>query len=401
MKCGYTLEWLDALINVSLNPAKTKLDADAVAPGQIQYIKSKIEEEKIRHQSFLNNQVFDLLEENKIEVLIRQYYATLILLLDQAWHNEMNTLSRNPLFKEIHLSLIQSLEELILFIEVRFPAYLTTDQRASVTHLLAVKKELKILMTSTKPQLEKKINDKPLTDIVFTTLHTFLTKIKDSVPVALHDVLYIKNLVKKLKELSKQDEHTCNSASLYELLIYLNFNSPAYINYFTHTTTEKIVSYKTIPEQLETLLLLRKDFKQMNSKPGVALNIHKKNLRTIIGNWFDQEVQYLEKKQHLSVIPPQGSTEASKNKQEEPLKVLCVLSVDQMGLVLRAADESKIIMARSLNAVFKQIVPYLSTASKENISWDSMRSKSYAAEKRDKEIVIQKLEQMIKKVREY
>jgi hypothetical protein len=51
--------------------------------------------------------------------------------------------------------------------------------------------------------------------------------------------------------------------------------------------------------------------------------------------------------------------------------------------------------------LFKQIVPYLSTSHKANISFDSMRSKSYAAEKRDKEMVIQALEQMIKNIKEY
>lgn len=401
MRCGYILEWLDALINVSLNPTKMQPDADVMAPEQIRRIKSKIEEEKIRHQSFLEHQVFSLLEENKIEVLIRQYYATLILLLDQAWRKEAHILSKNPLLKEIHLFLIRNLEELLSFIELRFPTYLNMDQRASVTHLLAVKKELKIMMISTKSRLEKKIQDKPLTDIVFNTLHTFLANIKNDIPVTLRDVFYLKELVIRLKELSRQDDTTCNSAGLHELLIYLNFNSQAYINYFTHIVAEKIIPCQTIPTQLETLLLLRKDFRQMNGKSGVALNMHEKELRTVIGNWFSQEVRYLEKKRRLSIAFPQQSTEVSTRKQEEPLKVLCALSVDQMGLMLRAADESKIIIARSLNAVFKQIVPHLSTASKENISWDSMRSKSYAAEKRDKEIVIQTLEQMIRKVREY
>jgi hypothetical protein len=51
--------------------------------------------------------------------------------------------------------------------------------------------------------------------------------------------------------------------------------------------------------------------------------------------------------------------------------------------------------------VFKTIVPHLSTPYQENISYDSMRSKSYTAETRDKEIAIQTLEQMIKKIKEY
>jgi hypothetical protein len=72
-----------------------------------------------------------------------------------------------------------------------------------------------------------------------------------------------------------------------------------------------------------------------------------------------------------------------------------------MALVLRAADELRIIMARSLNSVFKSIVPHLSTPYQENISYDSMRSKSYSAEQRDKEIAIQTLQQMINKIKEY
>jgi hypothetical protein len=58
-------------------------------------------------------------------------------------------------------------------------------------------------------------------------------------------------------------------------------------------------------------------------------------------------------------------------------------------------------MARSLNSVFKNIVPFLSTPYQENISYDSMRSKSYSAESRDKEIVTETLQQMIKKINEY
>ncbi len=80
---------------------------------------------------------------------------------------------------------------------------------------------------------------------------------------------------------------------------------------------------------------------------------------------------------------------------------LWILSVETNGSGIRYADDLKIVIARSLNTVFKTIVPHLTTPFQENISYDSMRSKSYAAETRDKEIVIQTLEKMIKKIREY
>ena len=83
------------------------------------------------------------------------------------------------------------------------------------------------------------------------------------------------------------------------------------------------------------------------------------------------------------------------------LKILCRLSVDQIGLILRAADDVKLIVSRSLSMVYKTIVPYLSTDKKEHISWDSMRSSTYHPDEPDKEAAIAALESMIRKIREY
>ncbi|WP_348823359.1 hypothetical protein [Flavobacterium aestuarii] len=82
-------------------------------------------------------------------------------------------------------------------------------------------------------------------------------------------------------------------------------------------------------------------------------------------------------------------------------KVLCKLSTDQTALILRASDELKILMSKSMNHLFKTIVPFLSTPNKADLSYDAMRSKAYVAEERDKEIAIETLERMIKRIREY
>ncbi|KIA95601.1 MULTISPECIES: hypothetical protein [unclassified Flavobacterium] len=82
-------------------------------------------------------------------------------------------------------------------------------------------------------------------------------------------------------------------------------------------------------------------------------------------------------------------------------KVLCKLSTDQTALILRASDELKILISKSMNHLFKTIVPFLSTPNKVNLSYDAMRSKAYVAEERDKEIAIETLERMIKQIKEY
>ncbi|KIO54353.1 hypothetical protein [Flavobacterium hibernum] len=82
-------------------------------------------------------------------------------------------------------------------------------------------------------------------------------------------------------------------------------------------------------------------------------------------------------------------------------KVLCKLSTDQTALILRASDELKILISKSMNHLFKTIVPFLSTPNKADLSYNAMRSKAYVFEERDKQIAIETLERMIKQIKEY
>ncbi len=82
-------------------------------------------------------------------------------------------------------------------------------------------------------------------------------------------------------------------------------------------------------------------------------------------------------------------------------KVLCALSADQIGIILRSAYDVKMIIGKSFRKVCQAIAPYLSTRWKIDISWDTVRSSSGRPEVRDKEIAIQTLEKMIDKIKGY
>ena len=399
---GYTLEWLDSLTTVSLNPAKT--DLNAILPEQITYLRSRIGEEKTLHQSFLNNKVFTLLEEKKINILINQYHAALIILLDQAFKNQKKIPAKETALKQLANELTACLDELLSFIEARFSNYLSLDGRVPVTYLSVAKKELKQRLDKLKPKLGQ-ISDKQVTDIVLQSLYSFTNRAKYDHPVTFQEVLYKKELLKRLEALGASEGEAYHFTDLNELLVYMNFNSKAFMNYFTQGLAEKINAHENISDRMDKLLFHFKEFNQMRRKPGVILNPRCRDLKTELGNWFTQEIFYLEKKLHWTIVPLNGNAEQRVSQtvptKNEPQKISCNLSVDQMALALRSAGDLEIILSRSLNAVFKTIVPHLATPYQENISWDSMRSKSYVAETRDKEIVIQALEQMIKKIREY
>jgi hypothetical protein len=95
------------------------------------------------------------------------------------------------------------------------------------------------------------------------------------------------------------------------------------------------------------------------------------------------------------------SQPSNKTIQRSPFKILCHLSADQLGLIIKAADETRLIEARSLSLVYQTIVPFLSTSNKEELSWDAMRSSTYHPEEIDKATAISALEKMIAKIKQH
>ncbi|OJW81819.1 MAG: hypothetical protein BGO69_15060 [Bacteroidetes bacterium 46-16] len=397
----YLLEWLDSLITVSLNPRKTNLAI--ITEQQIEAATIKIAGERDKLQSLLKNHVFGLTEEKQIELFIKQYHSALIILLDQASQNHESMPNKRTTLRHLSSEVINCLDELLFCIESRFSTYLPLDERVPLTYLSIIQKELKQRIKKLETKLSSQTIDHRVKVVVLSYLNSFLRPDKKSSPITFHEMSYVKELLYEL-ELIECDVKSHMYSPLDRLLIYLNFNSSEYMNCFTQSIADKINAYENLAERMDYLLFHFKEFNQLHRKAETALHPQQNDLKQELTNWFTQEVFYLEKKLHFSIVPFQDKTASPKEVmpvKKDKSKVLCVLSTDQAGIILRAADELKILIARSLNEVFKTIVPHLSTPYKEELSYDSMRSKSYAAEERDKEIAIETLEKIIEKIRSY
>jgi hypothetical protein len=400
--CGkYILEWLDSLITVSLNPAKT--DYATVTDEQIKTILTKMAEEKARFQSLLKSHVFGLTKEKQIGLFLKRYHSALIILLDQALENSKTIPGKKKALKHLANEAIICVDELLTFVETRFSNYLCMDERVPFTYLSVAKKELKPRIDKLNLKLSKQVSDNQLREIIMNSLFFFIDNDEGN-PVTFQELLYIKELLNELDAIEAVEENKSTYSSLDRILIYLNFNNTEYMNYLTKKIANIINTYDDVSKRMDCLLIHFKEFNQIHKKLGIALYTQQIDLKDELSNWFSQEIFYLEKKLHFSIVPLQDKVAGIKEKttvEKEKSKVLCVLSTDQTALILRAADELKILIAKSMNEVFKTIVPHLSTPYKENLSYDSMRSKSYVAETRDKEIAIQTLEKIIKKIKEY
>lgn len=397
MRGGYVLEWLDTLVSVTLNPAESKIGR--ILPEDVNRLHNLIIQEKNKVQAAIKALVFNLNDEAAIRCAIKNYHSCLVSLLDQALENKVR-FPENPILIPVLDNSIICLEELLFLIENRFTSYLGIDERVPATYFALLKKELLKRLTRTARKYRERGYLLSVFHILVQNVQILLNLPSDKHTHTFREMFYIKDLCLELESLEINDSATIYT-TLDEVLIRLNFNSKAYIYNLTQRIAAHINTVDQPSEKMEHLLFDLKSLLQLPKKPEAVFLTEDVALLKQLDNWFSQEIFYLEKKVHYDIVPLRERKQQPAKTEKEKDKLLSILSVDQMALILRAADDLRIIMARSLNSVFKGIVPYLSTPYQENISYDSMRSKSYSAETRDKEIVIETLQQMIRKIDDY
>jgi hypothetical protein len=393
---GYILEWLDTLISVTLNPVKT--DVTLLHPEDIAMHRKSIDDEKNKLMTSIKSLVFGIDDESKIKTTVKLYYSNLIVLFDQAMKNQIQN-SKYPHLKEISEDVIDFTNEILSLLEDRFGNYLDNRKRLPNAYLEPVRKELLTRINVIEQQLNNYPASKSAAGITIQVLKIFLNCPPDEHSFTFQEIDYIKELCLEMERL----QHSENSkifSRLDELLIYMNFNSRRYLDNLTQRLTSEISYYEKRDDKMERLLFFFKSFKQLPKKTDVIFNPKQPDLKNSVTNWFQEEITYLEKKSDFSTGPTDLRTQNAQVEKPKQ-KVTCTLSTDQTGLIIRAADELRILLAKSMSEVFKTIVPHLSTPYKKDLSYDGMRSKSYVAEERDKQIAIQTLQRIINKIKEY
>jgi hypothetical protein len=397
----YPLEWLDSLILQTFSPKNSSLTA--ISETDLLFISETIIQESQKIQIQIKNEVFSLHKKRQIRLLIRKYHTTFIFLLDNVIYNRNNGLFEAPNQSCVIETIINTLDELISFVETRYSNYLSLDERVPITYLIVSRMELKLKMDQLKKRKWDNETHRKGMEIVLAALYEIIVNSDENYKATYRQILYLKELLKKVDDLDASE----SSSSIYSpfdmLLISLNFNTMEYINYLISRIAGNIDNQSTIAERMGKLLLYFKELSQLYSNDKTMFEPSQQNIKVVLQNWFKHELAYLEKEIELSMDPKIGADikQLDGITKEVENKIECVLSTDQMGLILRATDESRILKAKSMTQIFKTIVPHLSTPYKKDLSYQSVRSKSYNAEERDKEIAIQTLEKIIKKIKTY
>nr|WP_199001401.1 hypothetical protein [Flavobacterium sp. ASV13] len=399
MNIIYPLEWFDTLILQTFDPLSVNIES--LNDNDISVIAENISKESIKIQVHLKNEVFSLKKKRHIRVTVRQYHSTLIFLLDSVIENRTEKVLQSEKIRKLADLLISNLDYLISFIEDRFSYYLSLDERVPITYLMVCRKELALKLQRINKRNLSSEPDKLTIKRVVKLLQNAI-EADNGKKLTYRRILYFRELLKLLEEYNGDTENPSIFTPLDELLIDHNFNSLQYISILTERMTEQIYNTEKQSAKLNLLLLFFKDFKQLHSNVKITFDVCHQNIKDLLENWFASEISFLQNRDELEGAGNMFSKRNINSSSQIPEnKIQCTLSSDQMGLILRATDETRVLKAKSMSLIFKTIVPYLSTPFKRNLSYQSVRSKSYNPEEKDKEFVIKTLEKIIKHIKEY
>ncbi|MBN8879856.1 MAG: hypothetical protein J0I32_20090 [Sphingobacteriales bacterium] len=387
MEKTYAYDWLDKLCSYHLNP-------ELVYPGAIGkeeaiHLTAQITMEVERVEQQLKSAFFTIRKGNELSVLVHKYHDMLVVMMNKVLKYRNHVHSMTTGLHQTLVFLLNKLEGLLRFFEQHFSSYMNKGFRVPQLRLIQVKRNLLDKWDALQQEVTGQHGNGGMLNLVHDVLLEFIGRIDQLAFVTVREEQYHISLLDDLVH------HCSNDKLLCEMIIYRNLNSKSSTRYFTNKLDMQVNRLGTFEEKLDMLRLDHKALQQLPENPELIYNPNYPGLKEYLCDYIENEILYLEQK--MKGFKPLDMPSA----ELPTFKVMCNLSTDQIAVVLRAADDSRVVAARSLNAVFKAIVPYLSTPKKKDISWQSVRTKSYDTESRDKEIAIAALEEMIKRIRDY
>ena len=400
-KGHYPLEWFEEVVTISLDPEK--VIEEEIPMDMIESMTSRMQSEYDKLRLAIKTQVFVTGTDQEITAMIRRYHYSIITLLDQTSENQKRIEKKSRVISQILLRIASCLDQLLSFLERRFRNYLSQDERAPTIFLVSARNDIMRSVTVLKRKVQSLQQIRPVFDLIFKRIHRFFDDDHREFELTYRALIYKRKFIQKLEEIDWSKTEKEITWALHETLIYMNFNSKTYFELLTASILEHVNTGVDLAQQLENLLFLHKEFRQLHRKNDVILNPNAEALHVSLENWFSQEVQYREKRSQLPLPMGMRVNTPTPKTVPEPVKnkITFNLSTDQLGLIIRAADESRLVSAKSLSEVYRTIVPHLSTQHAENPSYKTMRSKAYTAEDRDKEKAIMILEKMIIKIKNF
>ena len=374
----YELKVLEHIITVVLNPSKLTLDK--LNDEFLGECKLHAENEKERIMRQFTLMVFDESQEIHIESYFRKHQAIITKLSDIVFNylhpgrsESIYHLTNENSILDFYKEISRIPEDLLSFIEINYPGYFDREAKISNFTRWSKSPEIKRNLRLIKKRLEIFELEEKLIKVICDPFETFLSAEKNT---SYRNMAYLKELQHVLLYFIRKNKIENANDQVCQLLLYRNFNSLRFYNYYINQLEERTRSFNTIPEQIEFYSLKIKLINQLQLKSGLVFKPGLPSIKDQIGSWICEELYFLEKRQRLLNQEPLQKNEVQPN---EP-KVQTRLSVAHLALAVKLLVDSKVITNKNSSELLRMVARNFKTDRQELISEDSLRNKSYNIE---------------------
>jgi hypothetical protein len=262
-------------------------------------------------------------------------------------------------------------EALLHCIEINFSEYFDMDMKIpDAKRWLMIPEILHTLKLEKKESKETEVPE-DLIKITCSVMEDFLIPEKN---INYHELAYLKGFQRGIHYFSERKDKIPGDEQKCQLLVFLNFNSLQFLNFFTQQFKEKEKSCTTNTERIVYYYLQLKIISQLPMKPGLIFNTGLPSIKDQIISWIYDEINYLEKEEQLLPYLP---TEMPMEQMREE-KVQTSLSVSQLSLAVKLLMDTKVISHHNSTEVMRMVARNFRTERRDTISEASLRNKSYS-----------------------
>jgi len=272
--------------------------------------------------------------------------------------------------------LVKLLSELLKYLEREYTQSL--DEESYITEALGSEKAREFTRIIRKFDTQFCYSD-PLYSIAIEPIHTFFGR--DKTEYTYRQLLYLNRLLKEIDQVQRTATHGYK-VELRNILIYINFNNNALLDYLTEEILEEVYKKGTIKEQLLKLKYYLKLYRQKQTRNDIAFLPSRRNIKDQIVDWTTEEINYLTSSKKLI-----RKVNHHIKPNMEPRKFRLNLSVPEIGVLTKIAIDAKIVDTKEITPFVRFLSEHFSSKRQENISDSSLYNKTYLYDVPDPELI--------------
>jgi hypothetical protein len=372
------LDKWDTIITVDLQP-----DNSDFTERKIHEIIANSKEERNQIRKFLITQSFEIKNEKEMELFIQRTQSLLVGLLDRLYvYSSCQT--ENVFLKQAYTVFTGHIYFLLECIETDFRKYFNADEKLPAYYFEKSKSEILEQYEPVRQILAARAElDKTFVQTLHDNIERFCSTQHET--TTYRDLIYHKELIKVLLRLGEVGKQDCMYSALKESLIYMDFNSPAFINYF-------LTQFKTLTT-VEQLAQHQKEISLMHIKPGFRLYPDRPSVKNTLIEALQKEISFLQ------------TVGVSENDREPENSVREFVTVPFKGAEIYLLVKSFVDAGGAIGQLYKnlleRIAPVIANKTQRGFSAESLGKHSDKVDPNVKDNVKRFLQKMIRNIESY